>query len=137
MTEALLMMLAALTAASIILGLSYSINSDKLLVQERLQIYTREAQKESLPPELQLSLKDRIIKPAGKKMSRLLGRIMSGDTKQAYEKRLQAAGNPYGLNAESFLALKYTVFIASLILGVLLRNGLVLFVLLVLQGKQS
>jgi len=130
--EIILLGLITLTISALVLGTMYSINGTKLLIKYRLEAYTCEAEKGNLPPELNRPLKDRVLLPIFQGFTRIFSKIVSGDKKQAYEKRLKAAGNPYGLNAVSFLVLKYLVLFLALLLGVLSRNGLFIFLFLVI-----
>ncbi|PKM76269.1 MAG: secretion system protein [Firmicutes bacterium HGW-Firmicutes-15] len=130
--EIVLFSLISLTVTTLVLGFLYSINSTKLLINDRLAGYTCEPEKNALSPELNQPLKDRVLMPVFQHFNRVAGKIITGEKKQVYEKSLQAAGNPYGLNAQSFIVLKYAVLLLALLLGILLRNGWYLFLLLII-----
>ncbi|MDD3024758.1 MAG: type II secretion system F family protein [Syntrophomonadaceae bacterium] len=129
--EIILFSLISLTVTTLVLGFLYSINNRKLLIKKRLTSYTCEPEKNALSPELNRPLKDRVLIPVFQHFNVVAGNIISGEKKQVYEKRLQAAGNPYGLNAQSFIVLKYSFLLLALLLGVLLRNGWYFFLLLI------
>ena len=130
--EVIIFSLINLTATTLVLGFLYSLNRTKLLINERLVSYTAEPEKSVLSPELNKPLKDRILVPVFQHFNRVVGKVISGEKKQVYEKRLQAAGNPYGLNAQNFIVLKYSALVLALLLGILLRNVSVLFILLII-----
>src|SRR5665647_2126888 len=109
--EIIIFSLISLTVTTLVLGFLYSINNTKLLIKERLASYTCEPEKNALSPELNQPLKDRVLMPVFQYFNRVAGKMISGDKKQVYEKRLQAAGNPYGFNAQSFIVLKYSVLL--------------------------
>ncbi len=127
--EIIIFSLINLTVIALVLGFLYSINNTKLRIKERLASYTSEPEKSTLSPELNQPFKKRVFIPILQHFNRIAGKIISGDKKQVYEKRLQAAGNPYGLNAQSFVVLKYSVLLLALLLGIMLRNGWYMFLL--------
>lgn len=92
------------------------------LVRERLAVIAPDAaNRPTISPldqmELSKPFQDRVIKPFLAQISRLTSRISPGNTMEKTEKNLAQAGNPRGLNVESFYGLKGVV---AVVLGVLI-----------------
>jgi len=114
-----------------IMGVIYSLNYKKLIVAERLAVHVREQKDVYLPPELNRSFKERISKLIGDFLFRISSRVIPQNKKEAYEKKLLAAGNPLGLTVVGFLALKYFIFFLSMLPGLLTHNFLYLVIFMV------
>jgi tight adherence protein C len=85
-----------------------------------------------LPPELQLPLRQRLqllVGPVFERISRRLPR----QKQQLYENKLMAAGYPHGMNASSFLLLKYLSVAVFTIIGIL-SHSVTTFVIMVFIG---
>jgi|GEM_PF-5148614 Flp pilus assembly protein TadC len=102
---------------------------DQLAVIERLDKYTREMERERTPAGLNDPLSSRVKSLFGGITRILSGKLVRRETRNMYEEKLMAAGYPMGLNVDSFLALKYIIFILTLILGVISRNVLIFIAL--------
>lgn len=121
----LTMITATLAAFSVLAWL----RRDQLAIFERLDTYTREMKRERTPPELNAPLPSR-VKSIFEGLIRIVtGRFVRRETRNIYEEKLMAAGYPMGLNVDSFLALKYIVFILTLVLGVISRSILIFIAL--------
>lgn len=125
----LLMVLIAGTVIYFIMAVFYSLNASRFLVAERLHNYTREEENAYLPPELAKPFKERVLGSLAKFLMRTFRRIIPQRKKDAYEKRLTAAGNPHGMHAEEYVVFKYFVLFFMLILGIVLWNFLSFLVL--------
>jgi tight adherence protein C len=102
---------------------------DQLAIIERLDKYTREMERERTPAGLNDPLSSRVKSLFGGITRILSGKLVRRETRNMYEEKLMAAGYPMGLNVDSFLALKYIIFILTLILGVISRNVLIFIAL--------
>src|SRR5579872_5376961 len=71
--------------------------------------------------ELELSrpFQDRVLKPLLASMARVTRKISPGTTREKTEQRLAQAGNPRGLNVESFYGLKGMVAVVAVVVSVL------------------
>lgn len=121
----------ALIAGSVIyavMGLICFVNRDKLMVAARLDEFVQETDNMYLPPELELSLRDRVLKPIMKYFTGFSSKVIPKDKKEAYERKLMAAGYPLGLTAESFVLFKYAVLVVTTILGIIVADPLMLTV---------
>jgi len=92
------------------------------VVRERLAVFGPGAQPKptvSALEELELSkpFADRVFKPFLAQISRLTSRISPGNTLESTERNLAQAGNPRGLNVESFYGLKGVV---AVVMGVMI-----------------
>src|SRR6185437_1944309 len=114
--------LVALLAGGAVLCLWLGLNkSDTNLVRERLAVFAPGG--EAKPPvtvledlELAKPFRERVIKPFLAQISRLTSRMSPGNTMEKTEMNLAQAGNPRGLNVESFFGLKGVV---AVVMGVL------------------
>jgi tight adherence protein C len=70
--------------------------------------------------ELSRPFRDRVVKPLLASLARVTRRISPGTTLEKTEQRLAQAGNPRGLNVESFYGLKGMVAIVVVVIGVIL-----------------
>jgi len=129
--EIIISCLIAAAVSVSMMGLIYFLNHKRLIVAERLEIYVQEQQDVYLPPELNKSFKERALKLVSDFFSRISSKIVPQNKKEAYEKKLLAAGNPCGLNAVSFLVLKYFILFLSILLGLLSRNALLLIIFMI------
>lgn len=126
-------MLAALIGmalATLILALLYTKNSRRLVVLDRLEQYTREEENRYLPAELAAPLKERLGNGLLQFFTRISGKLIPGNKKALYRQKLLTAGEPWGINAETFLLFKYLFLLIMLILGIWTGNGLYITVFL-------
>ena len=121
----------------LLVGVYRFVFQDRLLVVERLaQLQKGEQAGSRLREDLQLPLWQRIGRPLLEKLARPFSRRMSGQKLLYLQKRLQAAGNPAGLEPGSFrllqviLTVMLTVFAVTcgLSRGVLLKDLLLLII---------
>jgi len=78
--------------------------------------------------EMQLSFRERVIKPIGATLLRRLGRLTPRSNFEALYRKLEMAGNPYGIGVGTFLGLR--VFFA-------LAFGVIFLLLLLLSSSSS
>jgi tight adherence protein C len=122
--ELVIISLLAIMVTSFILGYLYNINREQIITRERLVAYTVKEEKIYLPPELQLGFRTRVISRTMDTLSGIFKRLIPKNEKDAYNARLRTAGNPYGLNGDSYLVLKYVIFTIAVVVGILSRNML-------------
>jgi len=116
----------ALVFASICLllvGVYRLILQDRFLIAGRLaQLNKKEQDSTRLRDDLQLSLWQRIGRPLIFKVTRLFTHRMSSEKRVQLDKRLQAAGNPAGLDPGGFRLLQ--VILTAAFIGAVLYWGL-------------
>lgn len=100
----------------------HHMKQDQLAIQERLRTYTVREQKSYLPPDLQLAFRTRVINRSLGALIKLFKRIIPKNEKDAYDAKLRTAGNPYGLNGDSYLVLKYVIFTICVLIGLSTRD---------------
>jgi len=110
------------------LGVGYTLFWERMAVLERLEHYTEE-RKKTIYQELNQPLSQRVFKPLIGAALRGMKRFVPKEKARAYEHRLTLAGNPHGLEAETFVAAKYGVFAAAVLLGLLTRSPWLLVLL--------
>lgn len=110
--------MGALAALFVLMGLR---KPSSALVRERLE--TIAPGQQGKPPvraleEIELSkpFQERVVKPLLASMARVTRRVSPGTTLEKTEQRLAQAGNPRGLNVESFYGLKGVVAIVVVVL---------------------
>lgn len=131
--EILILAFVAGAVAAAVMGVIGLIYSDKLMIAARLNEFAQESRNNYLPPELDLSFKDRVFKPVLDYFMSFSSKMLPKDKKELYESKLMAAGYPLGLTAESFVLFKYGVLAFTVLLGIITANPLML-VMLVLLG---
>ncbi len=125
--------LLVLMVASLLMGFWFLKNRDRILIRARLIAYTVEEEKVYLPPELQLGFKTRVVNRLMASFTQIFKRLIPKNERDLYNTKLRSAGNPNGLNGESYLVLKYVIFTISIVAGILTANMLYL-VLLAIAG---
>jgi len=128
----MLSVLIAISVISCVMGIVYSVNAERLMVQDRLQKYVVKQSDQYLLPELILPLRQRISQVLVPVIYMLVNKLVPANQKQSYEKKLQAAGYPCGLDVSKFISVKYGLLIAALLLGIISRSPLNLLAYLVL-----
>jgi tight adherence protein C len=115
-----LTILIAVLAAGAVMFVWFGLqNSGSSTVRERLAVFGTVNKPTSTPLEdLELSrpFSDRVTKPFLAQISRLTKRMSPGNSLDKIEQNLAQAGNPRGLNVESFYGLKGVV---AVVLGVM------------------
>lgn len=125
--ECLITGIFAVMVSALVLGNLLNRNRDKIIIHERLNAYTIKADKDSyVPPELQMSFKARVWGRLLESLSQVFRRVIPRNEKEAYDDKLRTAGNPMGLNGDSYLVMKYAIFTMSIIVGALTGNILYL-----------
>ncbi len=124
--ETVMISLIAIAVSSFILGYIYNRNRDQIIIQERLKTYTVKEEKAYLPPELQLSFKTRVINRSISTIANAFKKFIPQNEKLDYDVRLRTAGNPYGLNGDSYVVIKYIIITISIIIGIFTKNILYL-----------
>jgi tight adherence protein C len=114
-------LIAVLIAGAVLFLWNGLQRSGSSVVRERLAVFGPGAQSKpnvSALEEMELSkpFADRVFKPFLAQISRLTSRISPGNTMEKTEQNLAQAGNPRGLNVESFYGLKGVV---AVVLGVM------------------
>ena len=128
--EYMLIGLSAIMVTALVLAYLLNRNRDKIIIHERLTSYTVKADKEAyVPPELQIEFKTRVVTRLINGLSGVFKKLIPQNEKEAYNARLRTAGNPYGLNGDSYLVLKYGIFTLSIIAGALTGNILYLLII--------
>lgn len=107
----LVLMIVGGAVALIIIGMRDSRGSDPL--QDRLAEFAERGEDASLEEiELSQPLSDRVIIPLARKFGELATRFTPQNALQSATKKLELAGNPKGLDAATFWALKIIVAVA-------------------------
>jgi len=127
--EWIILVLTMISATMAAFSVLAWLRRDQLAIIERLDKYTREMERERTPAGLNDPLSSRVKSLFGGITRILSGKLVRRETRNMYEEKLMAAGYPMGLNVDSFLALKYIIFILTLILGVISRNVLIFIAL--------
>lgn len=79
----------------------------RAVVMARLEEYTEEVSLDPVTEHLSQPFSQRVISPLWNKLQHLGKRLSSPERKLSYQKKLVAAGEPYGLDAEGLVVLKY------------------------------
>lgn len=122
-------MIASLTFATVVTSVLFAASLSQKrerLVAERLARVTLQQAAASFRPEVEGGLFRRVVRPALERLAGLAGRFTPVGTLDAMRKRLQQAGNPWGLQPAEFLAAK-----------VLLMAGAPAAVLMFLPGGEG
>lgn len=121
---------ALLMAAMAVLGQA---SSERSAVVERLGEYTEEVSLDPVTEHLRQPFSQRVIRPLWGKLQGMGKRLSSPERKLDYQKKLVAAGEPYGLDAEGLVVLKYG-FMSGLALAGLLLGTLTTAIMLGIIG---
>ncbi|HEX3010805.1 MAG TPA: type II secretion system F family protein, partial [Syntrophomonadaceae bacterium] len=76
--------------------------------------------------------KERMLKPLIHVLQRLPRNFIPQEKKQVYENKLLLAGNPHGMNADTFIVVKMLFVIPAVIIGIITRNVLMLLLLVII-----
>lgn len=130
--EFIILGFVTVTVTAAAMGIICIINREKLMITERLDKFAKDSSSVYLPPEFNLSFKDRIFKPIIDYFMSFSSKMISKDKKEVYEMKLMAAGYPLGLTAESFVLFKYGILTVTIILGLITTNLFMLIVFILL-----
>lgn len=95
---------ALFMAAVAVLGQAFG---QRAVVMARLEEYTEEVSLDPVTEHLSQPFSQRVIRPLWNKLQHLGKRLSSPERKLSYQNKLVAAGEPYGLDAEGLVVLKY------------------------------
>lgn len=121
--------LIGMALAALVLAILYSKNSKRIVALARLEEYTQGVEASYLPPELTAPLKERLGIWLMQFFTRVSGKMLPGNKKEVYSRKLQMAGDPWGINAETFLFFKYLFLFIMLLIGIWTANVLYFSVL--------
>lgn len=111
---------AAITTATA--AVLYHINHEQIEIMQRMDQYFAEPEKDVLIAELNRPFKERMLKPIAGALQGVPKNFIPQEKKLIYENRLLLAGNPHGINADTFIVLKILFVIPALIAGIISRN---------------
>lgn len=116
----------AVFAATITLSLALkqTFFKERITVIERLDQYTEAADmtKEIVFEELEKPLSQRIFIPVWEKLMETGRKLVSPERKSSYEKKIILAGEPYGLDAEAMVVVKYCLMSVLVLAGIATRS---------------
>lgn len=98
---------------------------------ERMEQYFAEPDHNVLSPELNRPFKERMLKPLTNLLTGLPKNFIPQQKKIIYENRLLLAGNPHGMTAETFVALKIILVLPAIFIGISSHNPTLLLVLII------
>lgn len=131
--EFLLFLLVAGSVSFLFMGIVYTIKHDKIVIISRLEQAVSSEEQSNLPPLFDKPLHVRITGIFSPFFRRAANRLVSANKREVYETRLAGAGNPWGMNADSFIVGKYIFAAVLLGVGILSGNITTLAVLLILS----
>jgi tight adherence protein C len=117
-----------LTVFALTMGLGYTMARDRISIVQRLEHYT-EDEKETVYQELAEPLSERVFKPLWNRLMSNIKRAIPQEKAVTYEQKLTLAGYPHGLDAETFVVVKYTVLAVMILGGLFSRSFLMLLIL--------
>ena len=112
-------------ALLVAIGQAIATNIDQSIVVRRMeQLGETPAPEPILAPELTKSWIQRIVTPMLGKVSEWIGTLAPGSVVQASRRRLQRAGHPWGLTADTLVTVRViSAIIGMLLSAVILRNA--------------
>lgn len=128
------LMMAFLIAAAVTTGTAsvlYHINREQIAIIQRMDQYLAEPEKDVLVAELNRPFRERMLAPVTNALQGLPKNFIPQEKKLSYENRLLLAGNPHGMNADTFIVLKIFCVLPAIIAGIICRNALILLLLLI------
>lgn len=123
--ESAVLLTVFLAGYCLAMGAGYTLFKDRHLALRRLEQYARGPDK-TLYQELNQPLSRRVFKPLAQAGLRGIKRFVPKEKARSYEERLILAGRPHGMQAETFVVLKYGVFAAGALVGVVSRSPVLL-----------
>lgn len=91
----------------VVVGVLGQAFGERAVVMSRLEEYTEEVSLDPVTEHLNQPFSQRVMRPLWEKLQHLGKKLSSPERKQSYQKKLVAAGEPYGLDAEGLVVLKY------------------------------
>jgi len=131
--ELVLAILIAGLVSFIFMGLVYTVKHEKLAVMSRLEQAVLAEESSNLPPMLDKPLHVRIASIFAPLGRRITSRLVSANKREVYETRLAGAGNPWGMNADSFIMAKTILAVVMVGIGLFSRSLTILALLLVIS----
>lgn len=119
------LLLAGLVFAALFtagLAVSGQVWGERAAVIARLEEYTEDVNLDPVTEHLNKPFSQRVIRPMWDRLQNLGKRLSSPERKKMYQKKLVAAGMPYGLDAEGLVVLKYAFMCALALAGLFLVN---------------
>jgi len=104
------------------LAVSGQVWGERATVIARLEEYTEDVNLDPVTEHLNKPFSQRVIRPLWDRLQNLGKRLSSPERKKMYQKKLVAAGMPYGLDAEGLVVLKYAFMCALALAGLFLAN---------------
>jgi len=89
------------------LAVSGQVWGERAAVLARLEKYTEDVNPDPVTEHLNRPFSQRVIRPLWDRLQNLGKRLSSPERKRIYQKKLVAAGMPYGMDAEGLVVLKY------------------------------
>lgn len=112
MDPLILLIVALVFTMVLIIGLAWLADERRLRVQERVeQLHQRP--RSPLAEELALPFHERVIKPIMGRFINAIGAMAPAEALENARQELERAGNPLGLNAQSFMTLRVFTAIAG------------------------
>lgn len=100
-----------------------TVRGERADVLDRLDQYTESTgTKEVVFEELEKPLSQRIFVPVWEKVMESGRKFVSPERKSSYEKKIILAGEPYGLDAEAMVVIKYTLLSILILAGIATRS---------------
>lgn len=125
-----LLVTAAITAATAAVLLQ--VNRQRIITTRRMDDYLQDTKEDSINLELNRSWQERILKPVLQFMERAGKNFIPQGKKVMLDKQLLLAGNPHGLTADTFIAVKLALMAAAILIGIIARNILLLCTLIII-----
>ncbi len=110
---------ASFTVGIAVLGQAFG---ERAVVMARLEEYTEEVSLDPVTEHLNQPFSQRVLRPMWEKLQHLGKRLSSPERKLSYQKKLIAAGEPYGLDAEGLVVLKYGFMSGLALTGIFIAN---------------
>ena len=112
--------LFSVMVSALVLANLLNFNRDRIIIHERLNTYTRREKKKRpiFLRNCRSVFKIRVVNRLISSLSGVFRRLIPNNEKESYDARLRTAGNPYGLNGDSYLVLKYAVLLYLLLSAV-------------------
>lgn len=128
-----MILFTGLSVVFAIMGVLSFAYRDRLRVAARLELEVQKSSTAYLPAQLEESFWYRLRQMTIGNLSGFVKKTVPNNRRESYRIRLQRAGNPLSMDADTFLVFKYGTLILLLILGILSRS-LLMFAACALAG---